>query len=300
MAGLMAGMNEFSIKDLESLTGIKAHTIRIWEQRYNLLSPARTGTNIRFYSGEDLKKLLNVSLLQKNGVKISKIADLTSAQIANKLAELNGSADRSDHYVSLLKLAMMEYDEEAFRELCDTYLKTHDFESLFSELFIPFLYEIGFLWQTGTVCPAQEHFVSNLIRQFIFHNVHSLPFLPKPDGKNIILFLPDQEIHEISLLMFHYIFRKRGHRTVFLGISVPMEDLIQVAEKVPNPVFVSLFVTNPVDKEVPKYLQNLNDAFSSTDAVFHLSGYMLKGSTSPNPKSIVIHNSAQEILSSIG
>ena len=292
-------MQEFSIKDLESLTGIKAHTIRIWEQRYNLLSPARTDTNIRFYTGEDLKKLLNVSLLQKNGVKISKIAEMTTGQIAGKLAQLNGSADRSDHYLSMLKAAMMEYDEHTFREVCDGYMRDHTFEELFSDIFLPFLSEIGFLWQTNTICPAQEHFVSNLIRQFIFQQVHSLPLQINEASKNIVLFLPENEIHEISLLMIHYILRSRGHRTVFLGISVPLDDLIQIAEKLDNSVFISLFVTCPSEKDLPKYLDALHDMATKFNATVHLSGNLLAGMTFPHPQTISIHGNARQLLDAI-
>jgi MerR family transcriptional regulator, light-induced transcriptional regulator len=295
--GIEAEMKEFSIKDLESLTGIKAHTIRIWEQRYKLLTPARTGSNIRTYSGEDLKRLLNISLLNKNGVKISKIATMSAVQIADQLHRLNGATDRTHHYLSILKVAMMEYDEAAFRSVCEEYLKSHDFESLFSDVFLPFLNEIGYLWQTDTICPAQEHFVSNLIRQTIFVRTHNLPFIPAEYGKNIVLYLPENEIHEISLLMVNYIFRKRGHRTIFLGISVPIEDLLNVAEKLESPHFVSFFVTQPSKPNLPKYFKDLSEMFAESDAVFHLSGANLNGFESPDSNRFRIYPSVVDLIS---
>ena len=198
-------MQEFSIKDLEHFTGIKAHTIRAWEQRYTLLNPRRTSTNIRFYTSEDLKLLLNVSLLNQHGHKISKIASMGEPEIRAAIRALGAAVTSEDHWLGMLKISMLNFDEQLFRSVSKTYEAQCGLSDLMLKLYLPFMGQIGMLWLTSAICPAHEHFVSNLIRQRLFRAVDDLPPVDAEyDDDVFALFLPEREIHDISLLMVHF------------------------------------------------------------------------------------------------
>ena len=164
--------SKFSIKDLENLSGIKAHTIRIWEKRYGLFNPNRTDTNIRYYSVESLQKILNIAYLNNNGYKISKIAKLDEATISTKVSELAQEANSNNHYVDLFKLSMLNFDQSLFTKIYREIASKHPFEYLFYHIIVPFLDEIGLLWQTNTITPAHEHFIVELVKQKILLNIN--------------------------------------------------------------------------------------------------------------------------------
>ena len=194
-------VQEFSIKDLEHFTGIKAHTIRAWEQRYKLLEPRRTSTNIRFYTSEDLKLLLNVSLLNQNGHKISHIAAMGDGQILTALQELEVGANKEEHWLGMLKISMLNFDEQLFRSVSKTFEDEHGLSALMLKLYLPFMGQIGMLWLTSAICPAHEHFVSNLIRQRLYRAVDEIePTPPGYNGRLFAMFLPEREIHDISFV----------------------------------------------------------------------------------------------------
>lgn len=222
-------MIKYSIKDLEKLTGIKAHTIRIWEKRYNLVDPSRTATNIRFYSDEDLKRLLNVSILNRYGFRISNIVSMTNEELNNKLMDLSSKDPVFNHEVESLVLSMIEMDEQRFDKILSSSIIKFGFESTITEVLHKFLEKIGVLWQTGTITPAQEHFVSNLIRQKLILAIDGQHVTPHTNAKTFLLFLPEQEYHEIGLLFFHYLIRKHGHQVIYLGQNVPIADLPEIA-----------------------------------------------------------------------
>ncbi|WP_100609926.1 MerR family transcriptional regulator [Confluentibacter lentus] len=250
----------FSIKDLENLTGIKAHTIRIWEKRYNLLSPNRTDTNIRNYSLASFQKLLNISYLNNNGIKISKIANLTEDEIPAKVREIASRAKIENHAINALKMAMMNFDQVLFYNTYNNLIEKKTFSEIFYNVFLPLLNEIGLLWQTNTITPAHEHFLSVHIKQKILINIERLQSLePKPISKTFVLFLPDNEIHDIGLLFINYKLRSKGYHTIFLGESVPMESLKDLLEFFDDVTFISYFTVYPEIQDIPSYINTFNE-----------------------------------------
>lgn len=256
----------FSIKDLENLTGIKAHTIRIWEKRYNLLSPNRSDTNIRNYSLTSFQKLLNISYLNNNGLKISKIAELDEEQIPIRVREIASRAKVEDHAINALKMAMINFDQVLFYSTYNNLLENKTFSQIFYSVFLPLLNEIGLLWQTNTITPAHEHFLSVHMKQKILLNIERLQLLePKPVSKTFVLFLPENEIHDIGLLFINYQLRSKGYHTIFLGGSVPMESLTDLLEFFDEVTFVSYFTVYPETKDITNYIKNFNDLLLNKD-----------------------------------
>ena len=271
---------QFSIKDLEHFTGVKSHTIRAWEQRYKLLVPKRTATNIRYYSGDDLKKLLNVSYLMYHGMKISKIADLGDEALIDKVNEVQIEEGGLSAVFSRLKLSMLNYDEALFNEIVREHSDEHGLEKTVLEVFLPFLSQIGVLWLTNSICPAQEHFISHLMRQVLNSAVDCLREDLKSDAPIAVLYLPEREIHDISLLFIHFLCRKYQIRSVFLGASVPFSDLIGVAEQFPNARFVSYCTTYPASSEAQSYVNLVTSEFEGLDNKFLLAGKVFEGCAS--------------------
>lgn len=256
----------FSIKDLENLTGIKAHTIRIWEKRYNLLSPNRSETNIRNYSLTSFQKLLNISYLNNNGLKISKIADLREEEIPIKVREIASRAKIEDHAINALKMAMINFDQVSFYNTYNNLIESKTFSEVFYSVFLPLLNEIGLLWQTNTITPAHEHFLSVHIKQKILLNIERLQSLePRPVSKTFILFLPDHEIHDIGLLFINYQLRSKGYHTIFLGESMPMESLTDLHEFFNEITFVSYFTVQPETENIAPYIEKFNDLLLKKD-----------------------------------
>ena len=256
----------FSIKDLENLTGIKAHTIRIWEKRYNLLSPNRSDTNIRNYSLLSFQKLLNISFLNNNGLKISKIAELDEEQIPIKVREIASRAKVEDHAINALKMAMINFDQVLFYSTYNNLLENKTFSEIFYSVFLPLLNEIGLLWQTNTITPAHEHFLTVHMKQKILLNTERLQLLePKPVSKTFVLYLPDNEIHDIGLLFINYQLRGKGYHTIFLGESVPMESLTDLLDFFDEITFVSYFTVYPLVQEIPDYIKKFNELLLKKD-----------------------------------
>ncbi|MDO5977511.1 MerR family transcriptional regulator [Flavivirga spongiicola] len=250
----------FSIKDLENLTGIKAHTIRIWEKRYDLLSPNRSDTNIRNYSLASFQKLLNISYLNNNGLKISKIANLKEDEIPIKVREIASRAKIEDHAINAFKMAMINFDQVLFYSTYNNLLENKSFSEIFYTVFLPLLNEIGLLWQTNTITPAHEHFLSIHIKQKILLNTERLQILePKPVSKTFVLFLPDNEIHDIGLLFINYQLRSKGYHTIFLGESVPMQSLTDLLDFFDDVTFISYFTVYPPEQDIPDYINRFNE-----------------------------------------
>lgn len=287
---------EFTIKDLENFSGIKAHTIRIWEQRYGILTPDRTDTNIRKYNDRDLKSLLNISLLNNLGHKISNIAKLSDDQIRDMITKHAHGNNTEEHYLHILKISMLNYDEELFSNLIDPHVEEYGLEKTFRLVIMPFMKQIGLLWQSDSICPAQEHFISALIRQKLLFHVESVKTSLVENRRPVVLFLPDLEIHELSLLMLHYILKLRGYKSILLSQSVPYDDLKQVAQRLGDVDFVSIFTTHPSTVMVPDYLKRLTRMFIDTDSHFHFTGYNLKGIKSPDTLYISLYDSIDDLL----
>ena len=253
----------FSIRDLENLTGIKAHTIRIWEKRYNLLSPERTTTNIRTYSLGSLQKLLNITLLYNNGFKISKIAKLKEDEIPIKVQEIMAIQNSKSHVLNAFKLAMINFDQNRFAQTFNSLLADYSFRNIFKDYFIPLLNELGLLWQTDTITPAHEHFITGLIKQKIQVNIEKLQLNePTKTDKTFVLYLPEGEIHEIGLLYLNYEIVLHGYKSIYLGQSIPLDNLGEIIGFVDNIHFVSYFTVAPEKEKIDKYIEELSQTIS--------------------------------------
>jgi DNA-binding transcriptional MerR regulator len=251
--------NQFSIKDLENLTGIKAHTIRIWEKRYNLLQPKRTDTNIRYYDLASFQKLLNVSYLNNNGYKISKIATIEESKIPTLVREIASENNMESHAINAFKLSMLNFDQALFYKTYNALLNEKDFEDIFYDIFIPLLTEIGLLWQTDTITPAHEHFLSSLIRQKILINTEKAQSEQKNiSNKTFVLYLPENEIHELGLLFINHQIISKGYKSIFLGLSVPLESLVDLKNYYDELIYVSYFTVKPEKDGIEKYIEDFN------------------------------------------
>lgn len=249
-------MNVFTIKDLESLSGIKAHTIRIWEQRYSFLKPQRTGTNIRYYSNDELKMVLNIALLNKYGFKISHIDKMSGEEIRQKIILLTDSQAQQERLINDLVQLMVDLDAHAFEDAIDQYIEARGTERAINNIIIPFLEKIGILWQTNHINAAQEHIVSNIIRQKLIVGIertHSLI----ATSKTVLLFLPEAEHHELGLLYVYYLLKSRGINVIYLGANVPFRDLQFVIEhKRPHHIYAHITCV-PSGARMEKYLSQL-------------------------------------------
>jgi len=254
-------MIKYSIKDLEKLTGIKAHTIRIWEKRYNIVCPLRTNTNIRFYTDGDLKRLLNVSILNRNGFKISNIVRLSKEEILNSVMETSLTSLNFESQIENLVIAMIDLDENKFEKTLSNSILKLGFEETISNIIYPFLEKIGILWQIGTINPAQEHFITNLIRHKFIIAIDTEINSLLPNHKTFVLFLPEGELHELSLLFYSYLIKKRGHRVVYFGQSLPIEDLHKVKLIARPDYLVTVITSSLTGKELLSYINNLSDHF---------------------------------------
>ncbi len=256
----------FTIKDLENLTGIKAHTIRIWEKRYAVLQPMRTQTNIRVYDGKSLQKLLNINTLNSFGYKISTISKMPEENISAMVKDIMSSKIINDHVISAFKLAMMNFDKQLFMDTYKRLLESKSFLDVFYDCFMPLLEEVGSLWQTNTITPAHEHFISNLIKQKIAVNIESLPPVERHQNDRIyVLYLPENESHELGLMLINYKLQLRGYRTVYLGESIPVENLSAIKEIFSNITFVTYLTTEPATQDINQYIVDVKEMVLNDD-----------------------------------
>ncbi len=218
-------MGTFSIKDIEAVTGIKGHTLRIWEQRYGIVNPKRTETNIRFYDDCDMKALLNIKVLNENGYKISEISKLSREEISEKVIEFSHKKSDFQNHIRSFTTAMLGFDEPAFHKLLGIYICQYGIEETFTKIVFPFLTQVGILWQVGSIQPSHEHFVSNIIKQKLYVAIDSVVGKYAEHRKSFFLFLPESERHSMPLLFANYIIRSRGHEVLYLGQEVPLVDL---------------------------------------------------------------------------
>jgi DNA-binding transcriptional MerR regulator len=252
--------NVFSIKDLENISGIKAHTIRIWEKRYNVLEPMRSDTNIRYYNLVNLQKLLNITLLHDHGYKISRIAKFSDLQIPEVVREIISEKSVKSHAISNFKMAMLNFDQSLFFKTYNTLLAEKTFREVFYEVFIPLMNEIGLLWQSDTISPAHEHFISYLIKQKLLINTEKLQVLkPTNDEKVFVLYLPSNEIHELGLMYLNYEILHHGYRSVYLGESIPLDNLTDLKKYFNKVTFISYLTVEPNKDEINHYIKAINN-----------------------------------------
>ncbi|WP_026837880.1 MerR family transcriptional regulator [Gillisia sp. JM1] len=278
----------FSIKDLEHLSGIKAHTIRIWEKRYNILTPNRTETNIRTYDLEGLQKILNVTFLNDHGYKISRIAKLTDPEIGKMVKEVASTASEENRAINSFKISMVNFDSNLFHKTYLNLLESKSFREIFLQIFIPLLNEIGLLWQTDTINPVHEHFLVGLIKQKLYLNIAQLETSGDYNGEELyVLFLPENEIHDLGILYLNYELNFHHKKTIYLGPSMPLKDMRYLLEIHPNPTFISYLTTEP--RELSDFIKEF-DVFLGKDKKMELNLFGSKiqsvdpNSLSPNIK----------------
>jgi MerR family transcriptional regulator, light-induced transcriptional regulator len=284
-------VSTYSIKDLEQLSGIKAHTLRIWEQRYNLLSPKRTDTNIRFYDDEDLKLILNVALLNDNGFKISKIASMSPDEVKGEVVKLTDRSLTHDDQIHALTICMIQMDEERFDKIVSTNILKLGFEQTMLNIIYPFMSKIGVLWQTGAINPAHEHFISNLVRQKLIVAIDGQ--VVSGVGKKFILFLPEGELHEISLLFASFLIKSKGNRVVYLGQNTPSDDLLAVFKIHQPDYLLTAITTSPAAEYVQDYINSLSQRFSEVQIL--ISGYQVIGQDLKLPSNVRQMNYIRDI-----
>lgn len=265
--------SKYSIKDLERISGIKAHTLRIWEQRYDLLNPERTDTNIRYYSDYDLKKILNVSLLNNNGYKISNIAKLNDKSLLTEVEKFLNDYKKESLQIESLVLCLMDMDEERFEKTINNSILHFGFENTIEKIVFPFVRHMGNMWQVGLISPAQEHYISNLIRQKLIVGIDKLTPNLNSNAKTYLFFLPNQELHEMGLLYINFLTKAKGHKCLYLGQSVPIEDLVSIS-KATNPDFIVTILTASMpDLGLQEFLNTLNSEVSGPEIL--LSGRLV-------------------------
>ena len=264
--------NVFSIKDLENLSGIKAHTIRIWEKRYDVLQPMRTDTNIRTYDLASLQKLLNITLLHNYGYKISKISEYPAEKIPELVRKIVSDKSAKSHAISDFKMAMMNFDQVKFFKTYDDLLSKKSFKDVFYEVFIPLMHEIGLLWQSDTITPAHEHFITYLIKQKLLINTEQVQILePTRTDKIFVLYLPYNEIHELGLMYLNFEILSNGYQAIYLGESVPTESLKDLKKYFNNIVYVSYITVEPNKEEINDYVQTINkEILDDTSQVWYI------------------------------
>ncbi|MEH0157830.1 MerR family transcriptional regulator [Limibacter armeniacum] len=279
-------MSTYSIKDLEHLTGIKAHTIRIWEQRYNIIQPKRTETNIRFYDSEDLKHMLNISLLNNNGFKISKIAKMSRDEVCEHVLNTIDKKENYQDQISGLTLAMIDMDEDRFEKIMSTNVLQLGFEDTMMNIIYPFLARVGFLWQTDSVSPAQEHFISNLIRQKIIVAIDGQINTVDKKQSTYMLYLPEGELHEIGLLFASYLIKQRGNKVIYLGQSLPLPELSKVYGYHKPDYLLTVLTSAPDLNFVQRYIDNVAESFP--EAQILMSGYQVVGQDMDLPENVEV------------
>ncbi len=275
----------YSIKDLEVLSGIKAHTIRIWEKRYNLLVPDRTDTNIRYYSDDDLRRMLNVSLLVRNGYKISKVAQWDEESINNAVLDVSRQRTSESDYIDRLILYMINFDNVNFYNLINHIIEEKGLEEATTKIFFEFFIKVGIYWQVGSIFPAQEHYVTNLLRQKIIAEIDKLEIISNKN-QTILLFLPDKELHELSLLFYHYLAQKLGYHVIYLGQFVPWEDLVKIQKQVKVEYVFTAFINSISKEDLQNYLESLKELFSN-QKVF-ITGWQLQLHQPSIPRNIKV------------
>lgn len=290
----------FTIKDLENLSGIKAHTIRIWEKRHNLLTPMRTETNIRYYDAPSLQKLLNVKLLNEHGYKLSMISALGEDKIALAVRQIVSEKSAKFHAISNFKLAMMNFDQPLFFNTYNTLLAEKSFREVFYEVFIPLMGEIGFLWQTDTITPAHEHFISYLLRQKILTNTERIQMLEHTRHDTIfVLFLPENELHDVGLLYVNYEITLNGYKSIYLGESVPMESLKDLKKLFRNIVFVSYLTVEPQLEALAQYLARFQKEVMDQDTQFWILGKRSRDITGGLPANIRVFSTITQLVNEL-
>jgi DNA-binding transcriptional MerR regulator len=276
----------FSIKDIEAVSGIKCHTLRIWEQRYGILEPKRTDTNIRYYDDEDLKLILNISVLNRSGYKISEICKLSCEEINEAILKISGNTCEYNCHIKGLIKTMMVFDEYEFNKSITTSIIQLGLEETMMKIIFPFLLEIGILWQIGSIHPAHEHFASNIIKQKLYVAIDGNLGRYAPNRKRFLLFLPENEQHCLGLLFANYVIRSRGHEVLYLGQEVPLKDFKNsFGEQQPDYLFTIMTAAKP-DSEKQQFVDLLSENWQESQVL--VSGYQFLCSDIVFPENVTL------------
>lgn len=246
---------------MEVLSGVKAHTIRMWEQRFHMFEPRRTPGNIRYYNDSDLKKLLNLSFLTQQGYKVSVLARMSEEELSRRVVDLSLTCTGDESRIQSLTMHMLQLNEMGFTQLLTVFIKESGLERVMLDIVFPFFRAIGFMWQTGTITPAHEHFITHLIRQKLIVSIDQMDYVQQEATKKYLLFLPEGEFHELGLLFAHYIIRSRGHETIYLGANVPYADLKTVYSTYKPQSILCILTSAQVDLTASEYLNQLSSDF---------------------------------------
>jgi DNA-binding transcriptional MerR regulator len=287
-------MSNYSIKDLEQLSGIKAHTLRIWEQRYNIINPKRTDTNIRTYDDKDLKLVLNIALLKDHDYKISEIAKLSLEQLSKEVLAISDKQLNYPDQIHALTIAMIDIDEERFEKIMSTNILQFGFENTMINIIYPFLSRIGTLWITGSIGPAQEHFITNLIRQKIVVAIDGQIIKPTTESKRYILYTPEGEFHEMPLLFANFILRARNNIVIYLGQSMPFSELEFICQHHKPDCLFTVITTTPGQDDIQQYINKLGDTFP--DIKILLTGYQVIAQGLDLPKNIEVVSNVRQLM----
>lgn len=287
--------NKLFIKDIENISGIKAHTIRIWEQRYNFVTPHRTDTGIRYYDEDQLRLILNISILNSNGYKISKIAEMSIAEIHSKCMQFTEKSTEFDIQIQSMINSMMLFDEKEFNKIVSISILKIGIEDTMLQMVFPFMDRVGLMWLAGSIHPAHEHFISNLIRQCLHVAIDSLHYNFNPEAKKFLVFVPIGESHDISILFANYILRVRGHEVIYLGTQTPFEDLYTIFDvRKPDYIFSILTAVNN-SVTIQAFINNLARYWKKTEII--LSGKQVVGKVDLKiPENFHILNSPKDLF----
>lgn len=286
-------MNAFTIKDLENLSGIKAHTIRIWEQRYSFLNPQRTDTNIRYYSNDELKTVLNISLLNKYGFKISHINRMGADEIKEKILSLSNAQAQQERIINDLIHCMVDLDMDAFEQTLDNFIQARGIEKSITYIIFPYLERIGILWVTNHINPAQEHLVTNIIRQKLIVGIESTQSHIRIN-KTALLFLPEAEHHELGLLFMYYLLKSRGVKVLYIGANAPLADVEYVA-KLKKPDFLYTHLTSVANHfNFEKFISKVSIRIPSVP--FIISGQLTQSYKKKVTSNIHLKRSLPEVM----
>lgn len=286
-------MNAFTIKDLENISGIKAHTIRIWEQRYSFLNPQRTDTNIRYYSNEELKTILNISLLNKYGFKISHIDKMTSDEMKEKMLSFSQVQAQHERLVNELIATMVDMNLETFESILDSFIMSKGIEKTIIQIIFPFLERIGFLWISNHINAGQEHLVTNIVRQKLIVGIETTQ-LTNTNGKTVLLFLPEGEHHELGILFTYFLLKSRGTKVIYVGANVPMKD-IEYIVNLKKPDFLYSHLTSIAHNfNFEKFLLNAYNRMPQTKLI--VSGALTQSYKKRVPPNVYFKTSLSDVM----
>jgi MerR family transcriptional regulator, light-induced transcriptional regulator len=288
-------MERYSIRDLDKLSGIKAHTIRVWERRFGIIKPHRTGTNRRRYDDSDLRRIINISILKRNGFKISEIAGFTDSEIEEKVSFISREVFNSDTQIDSLIKAMVDLNENALNDLLNKSMIHKGLEETMTALVFPFLKRIGVMWQTGSADIGSEHFISNVFRKKLISAIDNLSPAGNLKSKKILLFLPEREMHELGLLFFLYLVKKEGHESLYLGQSTPLSSVVAANQLWNADIIITGMMSGYPDLKAEDYIKELAESFREQKIL--VAGELAKAAVKLKYKNVLPLNSAGDLRS---